>query len=150
MAGGCAWLAVDLCRSGSALTGNGLPHLSSIALLAGIGLLVVLAPVEPAVGFGPPLPLATGLAALVGGYLVLMAAERNRDRFLVLVGRSAVVTGAVLVGTWELGRAASAHPLAPLLAVGLGAVAVALLAMAWCEARVLLRGAALYRTLVRR
>jgi len=147
---GCGWLAFDLFRTGLANRNNGLPHTSSVVLLGGIGLLVVFARVEPSIGFGPPMLLVTGLGLLVGGYIMLMSAERQRDRSVAVVGRWAIVGGAVLVGAMELGRAVSISTGAPIEAGGLGLVAVLLLATGWFEARVLLRGAALHRALAQR
>ncbi len=95
---GCGWLGADLLRGGSSLRVDGLPHISSGVLLIGIGLLVLVARSEPAVGFGSPMILAFGLIALIGGFVALMASERHRDRLLAVVGRWAVVGGAVVVG----------------------------------------------------
>ncbi len=147
---GCGWLAFDLFRTGVANRANGLPHTSSVVLLGGVGLLVVFARVEPSIGFGPPMVLVTGLGLLVGGYIMMTSAERQRDRSLAVVGRWAIVGGAVLVGAMELGRTVSMLPGAPIEAGGLGLVAVLLLATGWFEARVLLRGAALHRALAQR
>ncbi len=147
---GCGWLAADLFRTGRVTRLNGLPHTSSVVLLGGIGMLVVFARVEPSIGFGPPILLVTGLGLLVGGYILLMTAERLRDRSLAVVGRWAIVGGAVLVGAVELGRTISMLPGAPIEAGGLGLVAVSILATGCFEARVLLRGAALLRALAQR
>jgi len=147
---GCGWLAFDLFRTGMVNRANGLPHTSSVVLLGGIGLLVVFARVEPSIGFGPPMLLVTGLGLLVGGYILLISAERLRDRSFGVVGRLAIVGGTVLVGAMELGRTVSMLPNAPIEAGGLGLVAVLLLATGWFEARVLLRGAALHRALAQR
>lgn len=148
----CGWLARDLVRHASANGVNGSPHTSSIALAGGIVLLAILVAREEtvAVGFGPPALLVSGLVALVGGYIVFAAATAYHDRLLAMVGRGIVVVGAGLVGVIEFGQAVLIGRGAMIEAIGLGLIAVVLLATAACEARVLMRGAALYRTLARR
>ena len=150
VAASSGWLAADLLSSASALNRHHRPHASSVSLLVGIGLLVGQAPVEPAVGFGPPMLLLTGMAALMTGYLVVVGAERQRDRFVAIVGRWSIVLGAVVVGAVEVGQMVLRFSVAPARAIGLGAVAFVLLVMGWCEARVLLRGVALFRALAQR
>lgn len=148
---GCGWLACNLVQCGSSLNRRARPHASSVGLLTAIGLLIGLAPVEPTAGFGPPVLLVVGMAGLVAGYVVLMAAERRgNDRFLFMAGRWSIVAGAILVGAMQLGQTVIGFAVAPLYATGLGTVATLLLVMAWSEARVLRRGAALLRALARR
>lgn len=152
VAGACGWLAWDLVKHASANGADGSPHTSSIALAGGIVLLAILVAREETavVGFGPPALLVLGLFALTGGYVVFAAAMRHHERLLAMVGRAIVVVGAGLVGVMEFGRAVFIGRGSAIEAVGLGLVAVVLLLTAACEARVLVRGAALYRTLARR
>ncbi|MEL6986065.1 MAG: hypothetical protein AAFO29_26790, partial [Actinomycetota bacterium] len=130
---------------------DGSPHTSSIALVGGIVLLgILVAREDTATGFGPQALLVIGLVFLTGGYVVMAAAMRYHDRLLSMVGRAIMVLGATLVGAMELGRATYTVGSAPIEATGLGLVAVALLLTAACEARLLVRGAALYWNLARR
>lgn len=150
MALSCGWLAADLVWRASIVDRRGLPLASAVAMVVGLALLASSRPDGSPVGFGPATAIAPAVIAVVLALAMLVLAERLGDGLLSMVGRSLLVGGAALLGLVELVQAMAAYPGSPTWALGLGAAAWLLVLTACFEARVLVRGLALFRLASRR
>lgn len=149
-AGACLWMAIDLVRRASILDRGGWPVPGAFAVATGLGLLVGLRPPALILSVGPRVVITPAVVALLVGLAVLIVAEWWRDRLLLMVGRWVVVGGATLVGGAAVSRAVAIGGHERWYAAGLFGLALVLIITAYFEARVLIRGAALFRVLVRR
>lgn len=146
----CGWLAVDLVRRASVVDHRNLPLASSAAVLVGLALLANLRPDGSVARFGPSEAVAPAVGAVVLAFATLVLAERLADDLLSVVGRWVLVVGVALLGVVELVEAVALYPRSRPYAAGLGAAASLLVLLAFFEARVLVRGLALFRLASRR
>lgn len=152
VAGCCLWLVADLVRSASVLRNGRWPHMSGVGLAASLGLMAATHSPAPELGVIECAVLLSGPAALalLVSLGVLALAERRYDPLLSVLGRGLVVAGAIVIGSAGLGQLAQASWDAPIHPIDLLATSLALLIMAFFEARVLVRALALSRLAVRR
>lgn len=149
LAGSCIWLATDLIRTGSLIDARSRLHRSCVVLGVSIVLAGALRP-GGFDGFSPHGWAAPGLVTLLLAVVVLVVAERRSDIGASMIGRYLGVIGACGLAVVIWTRSIQVFWVEPGYAIGLGAVALIVLATALSEAWLLARGLALFRLRLRR